>query len=76
MAEYTAIFGQAEDGTWSGYIPDLSCVIGMGTTLELCKVNITEALCFWVESMREKGYLIPPPSTYSASISAYVPQNV
>jgi predicted RNase H-like HicB family nuclease len=63
MAKYTAIFEQAEDGTWSGYAPDLPTILAMGDTLEEAKENMRTGIQLWIEDMNEQGLPIPKPST-------------
>jgi predicted RNase H-like HicB family nuclease len=62
MAKYTAVFEQADDGTWGGYFPDLSGLLVNGATLEEVRENARTGLEFWMESMKEEGLPIPAPS--------------
>jgi predicted RNase H-like HicB family nuclease len=57
MANYTAMFEQAEDGSWGGYLPDLN-----GTSLAEVQENARTGLVMWVEDMKEQGLPIPPPT--------------
>ena len=63
MANYTAIFEQAEDGTWGGYFPDLATILVNGTTLEEVQENARTGLELWIEDMKEQGLPIPKPTT-------------
>jgi predicted RNase H-like HicB family nuclease len=63
MAKYTAIFEQAEDGTWGGYFPDLAVILVNGTTLEEAQENARTGLELWIEDMKEQGLPIPSPTT-------------
>jgi predicted RNase H-like HicB family nuclease len=63
MAHYTAIFEQAEDGSWGGYFPDLAMILVNGETLEEAQVNARTGLDFWIEDMKEQGLDIAPPTT-------------
>ena len=63
MAKYTAIFEQAEDGTWGGYFPDLAVILVNGTTLEEAQENARTGLELWIEDMKEQGLPIPAPTT-------------
>jgi len=64
MAQYTAIFEKAEDGTWGGYFPDLPVILVNGSTLEEVRENARTGLEFWLEDMKEQGLPIPPPSVH------------
>ncbi len=63
MTNYTAIFEQAEDGTWGGYFPDLAVILVNGSTLEEAQENARTGLEFWIEDMKEQGLPIPAPTT-------------
>lgn len=64
MANYTAVFGQAEDGTWGGYFPDLPVILVNGGTLEEAQENARTGLELWIEEMKEQGLVIPRPTTH------------
>lgn len=59
---YTAVFERAEEGTWSGHVPDLPGILGMGYTLDEAKASVQEAIRYWIEDMRERNEPIPTPS--------------
>jgi predicted RNase H-like HicB family nuclease len=67
MANYTAIFEQAEDGTWGGYFPDLAAILVNGSTLEEAQENARTGLELWIEDMKEQGLPIPAPATRVAA---------
>jgi predicted RNase H-like HicB family nuclease len=56
---YTAVFERAGEGTWSGQVPDLPGVLGMGSTLDEAKVSVQEAIGHWIEDMRGRNEPIP-----------------
>lgn len=62
MAKYTAIFSEAEDGSWTGYVPDLATVVAMGDTLAEAQESMKEALDIWMIEMKHAGLAIPVPS--------------
>ena len=64
MANYTAVFEQAEDGTWGGYFPDLPVILVNGNTLEEAQENARTGLEFWIEDMKEQGLPLPAPTTH------------
>jgi len=68
MANYTAIFEQAEDGTWGGYVPDLAVILVNGSTLEEAKENARTGLEMWIDDMKEQGLPIPPPTVHVLAI--------
>jgi predicted RNase H-like HicB family nuclease len=68
MANYAAIFEQANDGTWGGYFPDLPVILVNGASLEEAKENARSGLEMWVEDMKEQGLPIPPPSVQIVEI--------
>jgi len=63
MVRYAAVLGQAEDGSWGGYFPDLPVILVNGQTLEEAQENARTGLEFWLEDMKEQGLPIPEPST-------------
>ena len=63
MANYTAVFEQAEDGTWGGYFPDLPVILVNGETFEEAQENARTGLEFWIEDMKEQGLPLPSPTT-------------
>ena len=67
MAKYTAIFEQAEDGTWGGYFPDLATILVNGNTLMEAQENARTGLALWIEDMKEQGLPIPSPTTQVAA---------
>ena len=64
MANYTAVFEQAEDGTWGGYFPDLPVILVNGGTLEEAQENARTGLELWIEDMKEQGLAIPQQTTH------------
>ena len=67
MANFTAVFERAEDGSWGGYFPDLEVILVNGATLEEAQENARTGLEMWVEDMKEQGLPIPEPSTRAVS---------
>jgi predicted RNase H-like HicB family nuclease len=58
------------DGTsnFSAYCPDLPGVIATGDTLDECQAQMTEAVAFHIEGMREAGEPVPTPTTRAATV--------
>ena len=63
MTQYTAVFEQAEDGSWGGYFPDLAAILVNGDTLEEAQENARTGLAYWLEDMKEQGLTIPASTT-------------
>ena len=59
--KYAVVFEKAESN-WAAYVPDLPGCITTGRTLEETKRNIREAVELHLETMREVGEPIPPPT--------------
>jgi len=59
--KYAVVFEKAESN-WAAYVPDLPGCITTGGTLEETKHNIREAVELHLETMREVGEPIPPPT--------------
>jgi predicted RNase H-like HicB family nuclease len=58
---YAVVFEKAES-SWAAYVPDLPGCMTTGRTLEETKHNIREAVELHLETMREVGEPIPPPT--------------
>jgi predicted RNase H-like HicB family nuclease len=58
---YAVIFEQAE-GNWAAYVPDLPGCITTGKTLEETEQNIREAIQGHLQTLREFGEAVPPPT--------------
>lgn len=63
MTTYQAIYERSSDGTFWGCVPDLPGTAGAGETLDEAKASLREAVRLWVETARERGIPIPPPTT-------------
>jgi predicted RNase H-like HicB family nuclease len=58
---YPVIFEKSTTG-YGAYVPDLPGCIATGTTLELTRQRMTEAIAAHLRAMREDGDPIPEPS--------------
>ena len=67
MKKYLIIVEKTETG-YSAYSPDIPGCGSTGQTKEEVERNIHEAIQFHLEGLREEGYPIPEPSTYSSYI--------
>jgi predicted RNase H-like HicB family nuclease len=62
MSTYTAIFESAPDGAIWGWIPEIPGATGMGESIEEAETSLKAGLDLWIETERELGRQIPPPS--------------
>ena len=60
---YTAVFEQAADGTWSGYVPDLPVILATGATKAEAVTDMRTAMSLWIEDRKQRGLPIPSPAT-------------
>jgi predicted RNase H-like HicB family nuclease len=65
MKQYLIIVEKTETG-FSAYSPDIPGCGSTGATKAEVEHNIQEAIEFHLEGLREEGYPIPEPSTYSS----------
>ena len=68
--EYEIIIEQEEDQS-AGYsvsCPALSGCFSNGGTVEDAKKNMREAIAFHIEGLKQEGYPVPEPHTYSAYV--------
>jgi predicted RNase H-like HicB family nuclease len=65
MKKYLIIVEETETG-YSAFSPDVPGCGSTGTTKEEVEQNIREAIEFHLEGLREEGYVIREPSSYSS----------
>ena len=65
--QYLVVVEKTATG-FSAYSPDLPGCVSTGSTREEIDKNIREAIEFHLEGLRQEGYELPPPSTYSTYI--------
>ena len=65
--KYAVIFEQAQSN-WAAYVPDLPGGMTTGSTLEVSKRNIREAIQGHLETLRQFGDPIPPPSSLAGEV--------
>jgi predicted RNase H-like HicB family nuclease len=68
MKKYLIIVEKTESG-YSAFSPDVPGCGSTGETKAEVERNIQEAIEFHLEGLREEGYPIPEPSTYSSYIN-------
>ena len=64
---YTVIFEKGPT-SWGAYVPDLPGVVSIGESRTEVEHLIQEAIEFHLEGLREEGYEVPEPTTYSSYI--------
>lgn len=62
MSEYLVVIENSE-GSYSAYSPDLPGCVAAGETIEEVRSLMREAIQMHIESLREHGEPIPPPSS-------------
>ncbi len=65
-----AVVIEKADGNYSAYVPDLPGCVATGATIEEVECEITEAIRFHLEGMREDGTPIPQPSAVCEYVEA------
>lgn len=65
--KYAVVFEKAESN-WAAYVPDLPGCITTATILTEAEVNIREAIEGHLQTLREFGETVPPPSTVARDI--------
>jgi predicted RNase H-like HicB family nuclease len=66
---YAVVIEQA-DGNYSAYVPDLPGCVATGATIAEVEREISEAVQFHLEGMREDGAPIPQPSAICQYVKA------
>ena len=67
MKKYLIIIEETATG-YSAYSPDLPGCGSTGATREQVEANIREAIEFHIEGLKQEGYPVPEPSSYSSYI--------
>ena len=62
--KYLIVIEETDTG-YSAFSPDLEGCIATGSTREEVEKSIREAIDFHLDGLREDGYEIPAPHTYS-----------
>ncbi len=64
---YAVVFEKAASN-WAAYVPDLPGCMSTGASLQETERNIREAIEGHLETMREFGEVIPPPTTVARDV--------
>jgi predicted RNase H-like HicB family nuclease len=68
--KYLVVIEQAQDGSYSAYLPDVPGCVTCGDTVDEVKTLIREALDFHLDGMRRAGLPIPLPTSTSDYVAA------
>lgn len=68
--EYTVVIEQADDGSFSVWVPDLPGCISTGDTHDEALQMIREAIAGHVALLREHGEPVPPPRSRATVVRA------
>jgi predicted RNase H-like HicB family nuclease len=63
--KYLVVIEQADDGSYSAYLPDVPGCVSCGDTVDEVKAMIQEALEFHLEGVRRAGLSVPAATTIS-----------
>jgi predicted RNase H-like HicB family nuclease len=70
-AEYVVVIEKSETG-FGAYVPDLPGCVAVGETREEALALIREAIELHVESLRESGEPVPPPTSTAERVAVHV----
>ena len=65
-----AVVIEKADGNYSAYVPDLPGCVTSGDTVDEVKEAIREAVRIHIESLRQHGEEVPPPSITTCTVPA------
>jgi predicted RNase H-like HicB family nuclease len=68
--EYVVVIEPASDGSYSAYVPDLPGCVACGDSLAEVQALIAEAVNLHIESLRQHGEPVPPPSVVAHKVHA------
>ena len=68
MKRYLVIVEKTKSG-FSAYSPDVPGCIATAATRKAVEIRIQQAIEFHLEGMREQGYELPKPKSYSAYVN-------
>lgn len=68
--QYTVVLEQADDGSFSAYVPDLPGCVSCGDTEEEAMEMIREAIRGHVAVLRDNGEPVPPPRSTARRVDA------
>jgi predicted RNase H-like HicB family nuclease len=69
-AQYAVVIEQADDGSFSAYVPDLPGCVACGDTVDEVRGLIAEAVRLHIESLKSHGEAVPPARTRVDTVRA------
>lgn len=67
---YTVVIEQADDGSYSAYVPDLPGCVSCGDTPGQALDSIREAIRGHIKTLRELGDPVPAPRSFASVVNA------
>ena len=68
MKKYLIVIEKTSNG-YSAYSPDVPGCGSTGSTREEAESNIREAIQFHIDGLKQEGFEIPEPSSYSSYVN-------
>jgi predicted RNase H-like HicB family nuclease len=68
--DYVVVIERAADGSYSAYVPDLPGCVACGDTPDEVRGLMRDAVALHIESLRQHGESIPPPSATTDVVHA------
>jgi predicted RNase H-like HicB family nuclease len=68
VKKYLIIIEKTGTG-YSAYSPDVPGCVSTGQTREEVEVNMREAIQFHIDGLKQDGYEVPEPSSYSSYVN-------
>jgi predicted RNase H-like HicB family nuclease len=69
--QYLIVIEKTATG-YSAYSPDLDGCVATGPTKQEVEQNMREAIEFHLEGLRQEGYTVPLPTSYSSYVDVTV----
>lgn len=70
--KYFAVAEDAEDGSWSAYVPDLPGCTAGGSSAEEALDNVQISVELWLAEAKSAGAPVPLPKTHVRQIAAAI----
>jgi len=67
---YVYVIEEAEDGSYSAFVPDLPGCTTSGNTADEVRLNIKDAVDTYIESLREHNEPVPQPKSVTDVVEA------
>jgi len=68
--KYLFIIERAGDGSFSAYVPDLPGCTTSGASADEVRASIKDAVETYIDSLKEHGEPVPPPSSTADMVEA------